>query len=71
MSKKRPSEAGATRGGPHQAPRLHPDQCMLCRQVGHSASECPNQGKVTVSSLGKRAFVTYVLDCAVFDSLVL
>ena len=41
MSKKRPSEAGATRGGPHHAPRLRPDQCMLCRQVGHRASECP------------------------------
>ena len=35
MSKKRPTEAGATRGGAHHAPRLRPDQCMLCRQVGH------------------------------------
>ena len=35
MSKKRPTEVGATRGGPHHAPRLRPDQCMLCRQVGH------------------------------------
>ena len=33
MSKKRPTEVGATRGGPHHAPRLHPDECMLCRQV--------------------------------------
>ena len=32
-SKKRPTEAGATRGGPHHAPRLRLDQCMLCRQV--------------------------------------
>ena len=38
MSKKRPTEVGATRGGPHHAPRLRPDQCMLCRQVGHLAS---------------------------------
>ena len=26
MSKKRPTEVGATRGGPHHAPRLRPDQ---------------------------------------------
>ena len=71
MSKKRPTEAGATRGGPHHAPRLRPDQCMLCRQVGHRASECPNKGKPTALSLGKRAFGTYALGCAVFDSPVL
>ena len=45
MSKKRPTEAGATRGGPHHAPHFRPDQCMLCRLVGHRASECPNKGK--------------------------
>ena len=49
-----PTEVGATRGGPHHAPRLRPDQCMLCRQVGHRASVCPNKGKP--------------LGCAVFDS---
>ena len=37
MSKKRPTEVRETRGGPHHAPRLRPDQCMLCRQVGHRA----------------------------------
>ena len=68
MSKKRPTDAGATRGGPHHAPRLRPDQCMLCRQVGHRASECPNQGKPTAFSLGKRAFGTHALGCSVFDS---
>ena len=68
MSKKRPTEVGATRGGPHHAPRLRPDQCMLCRQVGHRTSECPNQGKSTAFSHGKRAFGTYALGCAVFDS---
>ena len=68
MSKKRPTEVGATRGGPHHAPRLRPDQCMLCRQVGHRASECPNKGKPTAFSPGKRAFGTYALGCAVFDS---
>ena len=45
MSKKRPTEAGATRGGPHHAPHLRLDQCMLCRQVGHRAPECPSKGK--------------------------
>ena len=68
MSRKRPTESVQTRGGPHHAPRLRPDQCMLCRQVGHRASECPNKGKPTVFSPGKRAFGTYALGCAVFDS---
>ena len=68
MSKKRPTEVGATRGGPHHAPGLRPDQRMLCRQVGHRASECPNKGKPTSFSPGKRAFGTYALGCAVFDA---
>ena len=68
MHKKRPTEAGATRGGPHHAPRLRPDQCMLCRQVGHGASECRTKGKVTAYSPGKRAFRNSALGCAVFDS---
>ena len=68
MSKKRPTGVGATRGGPHHAPRLRPDQGMLCRQVGHRASECPNKGKPTAFSPGRRAFGTSALGCAVFDS---
>ena len=68
MSTKRPTEVGANCGGPHHVPRLRPDQCMLCRQVGHRASECPNKGKPTAFSLAKRAFGTYALGCAVFDS---
>ena len=44
VSKKRPTEAGTTRGGLHHAPRLRPDQCMLCRQVGHRATEFSNRG---------------------------
>ena len=47
MSKKRPTEVATNRGGPHHALRLRLDQCMLCRQVGHRASECPNKGKAT------------------------
>ena len=68
MSKMRPTEVGATRCGPHHTPRLRPGQCMLCRQVGHRASECPNKGKATAFSLGKRAFGTYALGCAVFNA---
>ena len=60
----RPNEVGATRSGPHHAP----DQCMLCRQVGHRASECPNEGKATALSPVKRASGTYALGCAVFDA---
>ena len=70
MSKKRPNEAGTTRGVPQHARRLRPGQCMLCRQVGHRASECPNKEKATAFSPGKRALGTYVLGCAVFDSPV-
>ena len=40
ISKKRPTDAGATRGGPHHAPRLRPDQCMLCRQLGRALGTC-------------------------------
>ena len=40
-SKKRPTETGVSRGGPLHAPRLRPDQCMLCREMGHRASVCP------------------------------
>ena len=56
MSKKRPTEAGTSRGVPHHALRLRLDQCMLCRQSGHRASECPNKRDATSLSLGKRAF---------------
>ena len=62
----RPTEVGATRGGSHHAPRLRSDQCMLCRQVEHRASECPSKGKATAFSPDRRAFGTYALGCAVF-----
>ena len=69
MSQKRPTETGTTRGGPHHSPRLRLDQCLLCCQVGHRASECPNKGKTTSFQLGMRAFGTYALGCAVFDGM--
>ena len=69
MSKKCPTETGTTRGGPHHAPRLRSDQCMLCRQVGHRASERPNRGTATSSSPDKRAPVAYALVGAVIDAM--
>ena len=67
MSKKRPTEVGATRGGPHHAPRLRPDQCMLCRQVAHRASECPNKGKRLHFHLATRHSVPmlWVVQCSI------
>ena len=41
---------------------------MLCQQVGHRAAACPNKGNESAFSPGKRAFGTYALGCAVFDS---
>ena len=40
MSRKHSTETSTTRSGPHHAPQLRPDQCMLSRQDGHRASEC-------------------------------
>ena len=68
MSMKRPTEVGATRGGPHHATRLRPDQCMLCRQVGTSCIRMSQQRKATAFSPGKRAFSTCALGCAVFGA---
>ena len=69
VKKKRPTETSTIRGGPHHAPRLRPDQCMLCRQVGHRASECLHKEKATSRSPGKRAFGTHALGCAVFGAV--
>ena len=68
MSKKRPTETGTTRGGPHQAPRVSPDRCILCGQVGHRASECPNIKKSTSLSPCKFTFGNHAQGCAVFDA---
>ena len=47
MSKKLPTETAVSRGGALYTPRLRPDQCMLCRQVGHRASVCLDNGTAT------------------------
>ena len=41
---------------------------MLCRQIGHRASDCPNKRKAAAFSPGKRAFGTNALRCEVFDA---
>ena len=38
-----PKETGVTRGGHHHAPRLRPDQCMLCRQLNIEQLIAPNE----------------------------
>ena len=65
MSKKRPTEVGATRGGPHQAPLLRPNQCMLCRQVGHRASGCPNKGKPTRALISGGRALGHTEECRI------
>ena len=67
MSKKRPTETGVSRGGPHHAARPRP-QCTLCRKRRHRASECPDEREATTSFWGKRALGTCALHCAVLDS---
>ena len=67
-SESRPPMSKKRRCGPRHAPRLCPDQCMLRRQVGQHASECPNKGKTSAFSPGKRACGTCALGCAVFDA---
>lgn len=56
---------GPRRGGPAAsgpgAPPLAPDQCLLCRQHGHRAADCPNAGGGGDSSRNaKRAFGSFV-----------
>ena len=69
MSKKSQTEVGATRGGPHFPPRLRPDQCMFSVDKWDIVlPNVPTKEKTTVFSLGQRAFGTYPLGCAVFDS---
>ena len=57
---------GAARGGRHHAGRggkpssLSPDQCLLCRQFGHRAADCPNSSSQSTSSGAKRAFGSFV-----------
>ena len=35
---------GTAKGGPTHGTRIQPGQCLLCRQMGHLARDCPNRG---------------------------
>ena len=66
MSKKRPTEVGATRGGPHHAVFVLISACCVDKwDFVHQ--NVPTKEK-RLHLPGKRAFGTYALGCAVFDS---
>ena len=68
MFKKRSSEYGASRCGFH-GPLLRPGQCMLWRQIGYRASECPTKKQRSHQAASDKqcAFGTFALGCDVFD----
>ena len=43
-AKSRVTSTGAAKGGPAHGTRIQPGQCLLCRQMGHLARDCPNRG---------------------------
>ena len=45
-AKSRVTLTGAAKGGPSHGTRIQPGQCLLCRQMGHLARDCPNRGTV-------------------------
>ena len=52
---------GAEKGGPAHGTRIQPGQCLLCRQMGHLARDCPNRGTHDDSGINlKRAFGSFV-----------
>ena len=52
---------GSTKGGPAHGTRLQPGQCLLCRQTGHLAKDCPNRETRDDSGINhKRAFGSFV-----------
>ena len=73
------TSTGAAKGGPAHGTRAHlqPGQCLLCRQMGHLARDCPNRGMRDDSGINlKRAFGSFVgmtgdVSSLVFTRLVL
>ena len=56
-AKSRVTSTGAAKGGPAHGTRFQPGQCLLCRQMGHLARDCPNRGTRDDSGINlKRAF---------------
>ena len=55
------TSTGAAKGGPAHGTRIQPCQCLLCRQLGHLARDCPNRGTRDDSRINlKRAFGSFV-----------
>ena len=62
-AKSRLTSTGPAKGGPAHGTRAHlqPGQCLLCRQMGHMARDCPNRGTRDDSGINlKRAFGSFV-----------
>ena len=60
-AKSRATSTGAAKGGPAHGPRIQPGQCLLCRQMGHLARDCPNRGTHDDSGINlDRAFGSFV-----------
>ena len=63
-AKSRVTLTGAANGGPTHGTRIQPGQCLLCRQMGHLARDCPNRGTRDDSGINlKRAFDTEMFLC--------
>ena len=50
MAKSRQATSGPQRGGRHHGPRSPGPVCLICRQAGHIAKDCPTQGSDGVSA---------------------
>ena len=59
-AKSRVTSTGAAKGVPAHGTRIQPGQCLLCRQMGHLARDCPNRGTRDDSGINlKRAFCSF------------
>ena len=62
-AKSRMTSTGTAKGGQAHGTRAHlqPGHCLLCRQIGHLARDCPNRGMRDDSGINlKRAFGSFV-----------
>ena len=62
-TKSRLTSTGPSKGGPAHGTRAHlqPGQCLVCRQMGHRARDCPNRGMRDDSGINLiRAFGCFV-----------
>ena len=62
-AKSRVTSTGAAKGGPAHGTRIQAGQCLLCRQMGRLARDCPNRGTRDDSGIKhKRSFVGMTAD---------